>query len=91
MSCLSTAQIPLEKLHDFQLKVIGDNKCAEQLIIINGIEIGTGASEENKGKGIGTIELILEPSEKPKLSIHYHKRLILEEVANALGLQKVFD
>lgn len=86
----ATQQISPNELHDFQIKMVGDEKCAEQLIVINGLKFGAGAGDENKGKGIDTIELILDPAEKPKVSITYHKRLITEEVAESLGLKKVY-
>ena len=83
-----TQQIPQEKLYDFQLQMVGDERCSEQLIIINGLKFGTGAGDENKGKGIGTIKFVLDPYEKPKVSINYHKRMITEEAADSLGLKK---
>lgn len=89
-SNIVTKQIPLEKLHEFQLKIAGDKISAEQLIIINGLKIATETGDDSMGNGIGTIELILAPAEKPKLSITYHKKQIEKEVADCLGLEKVY-
>lgn len=83
-------EIPLEKLHDFQLKIVGDKVSSQQFISINGLKVGTAAGDENLGHGIGTIELILEPTKKPSLSITYHKGFIKKEVADCLGLEKVY-
>lgn len=89
-SYFATKQIPPEKLQDFQIKMVGDEKCAEQLIIINGLKFGVGAGDENKGLGIGKIELVLEPREKPKVFVRYNKRMITQEVADCLGLEKQY-
>ncbi|MEN0666944.1 hypothetical protein NSQ14_11995 [Caldifermentibacillus hisashii] len=89
MGNIVTKQIPPEKLRDFQLKMVGDEKCATQLIIINGLKFGAGAGDENKGKGIGKIDFVLDPYEKPQVFVQYHNRLITKEVAESLGLDKI--
>lgn len=85
-----TQEVPLEKLNVFNLRVINEGVSANQLLSINNFQFGTEAGAENKGEGIGVVQLILAPNEKPKLLITYHKYLIEEEVARCLGLKKEY-
>lgn len=83
-----TQQIPNEKIKTLRLEIDGNKKGYEQIIVINDLKIGTHAGNENKGHGIGILKIVLPSSEKPKVFVEYHKRLVSEEVADSLGLEK---
>ena len=72
-------KIPAEKLNDIFIVVNGQKKVGqENKIIINGIEIA---------RGIKRVELILDATEYPELTIEYGTHLIPQEICDALGLE----
>lgn len=87
-SRLIKRKIPTEKLQDFQIKMNGQEKCANGAVIINGIEFGIGVDRESHGKGIVGFELSLQANDKPEIIVHYNPHLATKVACEALGIEK---
>lgn len=82
-------RIPAEKLQDIQIKMNGQQKCVDGVVIINGVEFGVASEGENHGKGIAGFYFNLQGGEQPKVFVHYHPHQASEEACEALGIEKL--
>lgn len=76
---LTKREIPVEKLNSLQIEMNGQEICAKGTITINGVEMRDG---------IKSVELNLDANQRPVITIEYDKRVIKQELAKALGLEK---
>lgn len=81
-------KIPVNKLKDFKIKMNGQESCNHGVVVINGIEFGSGSEQLNKGKGIVGFDVSLPAGQSPEVTVHYHPHLATKEVCEVLGIEK---